>query len=67
MTYDRMTWIKCADKLPEIGGLYLVTIKLGTAVFVMTCHYFAGVKQWGSPTGKVIAWMPLPDPYGGEQ
>lgn len=59
-------WIPCSERLPEENGNYLVTVEVnaGTAKikYQMVDHY--GPK-WllDKKKEKVIAWMPLPDPY----
>ena len=58
-------WIPCAERLPEDGGLYLVSNKRDTWVSL----YDDG--EWRSVSFSillegVVAWMPLPEPYKGE-
>ena len=59
-------WIPVSERLPEKYGNYLVTVEAndGTASikFQMVDHY--GPK-WlhDEKTKKVIAWMPVPEPY----
>lgn len=57
-------WIPCSKWLPEENGHYLITAKYGTGLYV-TCddYYVYGWDDWGE---DVIAWMPLPEPYKGE-
>ena len=57
-------WIPCSEKMPEQGGVYLVSYKNphcfpNAAVFngVMFLDNFMGEDK------HVIAWMPLPEPY----
>lgn len=59
-------WIPCSERLPEKNGNYLVTVEAndGTASikFQMVDHYGPDWLHKGKHE-KVIAWMPLPEPY----
>lgn len=63
-------WILLTNELPEIGDRTLVTIPSIGETFV-TIGTYAGEYRWHiSSYGfceKVIAWMPLPEPYKEEQ
>lgn len=63
-------WISCSERLPEESGLYIVT-NVGRWVEPVGTRYYnirADGGFWsGHPSDKVLAWMPLPKPYGGEQ
>ena len=61
-------WIPCSEKLPEVNipvlaqwGIYYS----GENRIEILCLNDLG--RWhgdlGEPNGKVIAWMPLPEPY----
>lgn len=58
-------WIPCSERLPEVEGLYLVTVKNDhKRIYSKTA--------WYSKTGwfarqDVTHWMPLPEPCKGEQ
>ena len=52
-------WIPVSDRLPEEDGEYLVTTINGD-VDIYVFHI------WGAKSPKVIAWMPLPEPYKAE-
>lgn len=64
-------WIPCSELYPEESGKYLITAWDGT--FCRTTH--ATFQKRGSRwelTGrraywKVLAWMPLPEPWIGEE
>ena len=61
-------WIPCTVRMPESGS-YLVTKKQSTGeVQVAIGNYYASGNQWsGNGNFKnVIAWMPLPEPWKGE-
>ena len=65
-------WIPVSERLPEKDGQYLVTIKNLTGYEqlcndVFECEFFG--RDWifkGWKDNKVIAWMPLPQPYKAE-
>ena len=75
-------WIPCSERLPEVGGRYLVTRGLNACgalwnrVYIINYSDLMGLKSrriwWDGNIGKsdfeqiddVIAWMPLPEPYG---
>lgn len=59
-------WIPCSERLPEESGLYIVT-NVGRWVEPVGTRYYnirADGGFWsGHPGDKVLAWMPLPEPY----
>lgn len=60
-------WIPCSEGLPEHGGRYLISVLDGINRRTTVSPYLPRCKAW-SLTGrmaywKVIAWMPLPEPY----
>lgn len=66
-------WIPCSERLPEEGKMYLVTYMTRTGqrrVGTTRCTYsgetprYIGRKK--NINGKIIAYMPLPEPYKGE-
>lgn len=62
-------WIPCSERLPEESGLYIVT-NVGRWVEPVGTRYYnirADGGFWsGHPGDKVLAWMPLPEPWKGE-
>lgn len=54
-------WIPCSERLPEKDGYYLTT----TMYYQVYRDYWNG-DNWDR-TEMIIAWMPLPEPYKGEQ
>ena len=64
---DAMKWISCSERLPEHGGRYLISVLDGINRRTTVAPYLPRCKAW-TMTGrmaywKVIAWMPLPEPY----
>jgi len=63
-------WIPCSERLPEESGRYLVSVLDGVGRRTTVAPYQPRYKAW-TMTGrmaywKVIAWMPLPEPYRGD-
>lgn len=68
-------WIPCSERLPEEEDYRECMECLDGAVWYYTSrktmglgYYYYSTKQWSTicdmkPDGKVIAWMPLPEPY----
>ena len=64
-------WIPCSERLPEESGRYLISVLDGVGRRTTAAPYQPRYKAW-TMTGrmtywKVIAWMPLPEPDGGEK
>ena len=64
-------WIPCSEKLPKEGQMVLITdngeIDFGMredGEWLWLCE--SGTDYWAE-IGNVDAWMPLPEPYKGEQ
>lgn len=60
-------WVSCSERLPEHGGRYLISVLDGINRRTTVAPYLPRCKAW-TMTGrmaywKVIAWMPLPEPY----
>lgn len=72
------TWIPCSERLPKCNGRYLVWRPhyYGRDRGGANVCYFDGQNTWHDADGvdftrtlnkgDVIAWMPLPEPYGEE-
>ena len=70
--HDSETWIPCSEKLPEKDGITVLVTTENAEVYidqVITDGF--GERYFMSNTAydnfEVIAWMPLPEPYRGEQ
>lgn len=64
-------WIPCDERLPDGGGKYLISVIDGIRHITTVAKYQPRYKTWDM-TGKrshwrVIAWMPLPEPYREEE
>lgn len=66
-------WIPCSERLPDTDDHVLVTTinKRGDRRVVRAYYYrsddYPGGGAWAAGmNNNVIAWMPLPEPYGGE-
>jgi hypothetical protein len=64
-------WVSCSERLPEHGGRYLISVLDGVNRRTTVAPYLPRCKAW-TMTGrmaywKVIAWMPLPEPYKEEE
>ena len=63
------TWIPASERLPEVGGSYIVHTATG---HVTTSHWYppnakTGFSGYFAPRNRIIThWMPLPTPPKGE-
>ena len=62
-------WIPCSERLPEEGEAVLTQAKFKDDVKMAVSsridyNYWT---TWGTRDINIIAWMPLPEPYKGEQ
>lgn len=73
-------WIPCSERLPDIGEHHvsepcIVYCSNGAYGFAELEENIFGSVGWNcerdddyhEPLGEVLAWMPLPEPYKGEQ
>lgn len=64
-------WIPVTEHRPKKSGDYIITWKCHIGFdeyrIITTLGYFKpyATYEWGSYTGEVTAWMPLPDPWKG--
>ena len=61
----KQRWIPCSERLPEEMGTYMTTIDYGKHGLAVGQRYYYG-KYLGWGDERVIAWMPLPEPYKAE-
>ena len=72
--YYRDGWIPCSERLPVYYDWHYVTVKPfyeGKKNYVAMERFDSRKGEWSSHEraykDKVIAWMPLPEPFKGEQ
>ena len=64
---QRPKWIPCAERLPETNDIYLVSMhSYGLPTRDIDGYIQQTDKKWEVYGNKVIAWMPLPEPYKAE-
>ena len=69
--YRGNQWIPVSERLPEESGAYVCSCNDTVRNMVTVIKWQPRTRSWNL-TGhrtfwKVEAWMPLPEPYGGEQ
>ena len=67
-TQPEPQWTPCKKKLPDEDGHYLVTDDSGGLAETHESYFVMcddGSASWAY--ANVVAWMKMPDPYGGEQ
>ncbi len=60
-----LKWIPCSERLPELKTKCLITYLSwsGSPVIDIDSYDYDGEDGWFSHMDKVIAWMPLPEPF----
>ena len=65
---NQPVWIPVSERLPEESGSYLTWVRYDNEEFMsiedIDCEGI--LKEWNF-TGKVLYWMPLPEPYQGSE
>lgn len=65
-------WIPCSERLPEEHQTVITTHEDGTVVFHRYIKEHGFIYNWETDMelrkkrGKVVAWMPLPEPWKGK-
>lgn len=69
-------WIPCSEKMPDKFGMYWVCTKGGYQLQAELTVNMGGhlddpwvvwALPFGYPKTEVLAWMPLPEPWKGEE
>ena len=61
-------WIPVSERLPENSNTVLITHRGGVSFGWYNGRYWErGASTNHRPMQTVIAWMPLPEPYRGEE
>jgi len=68
-------WVAVTERLPEKTGSYLGYVSNRSNVspygYIITCDYYAMFNFWATgdevASNNVVAWMPLPTPWKGEE
>lgn len=61
------SWIPCSERLPDKDGIYLVTHRKFGKLEVTWNIFYGGEHASWLWNDEIIAWMPLPEPYKGEE
>ena len=69
-----MDWIPVTERLPDKNGKFLCSIqsnfKRKKIMRIITTDFESGINRWSPDCmafkDRVIAWMPLPEPYKAE-
>lgn len=69
---EQTAWIPCGERLPEMGKRVLICGKKGGIAIARRAKYLEEFKGWtfwmqGGKPMEAIAWMPLPERYGGDE
>ena len=61
-------WIPCSERLPEHNQICIVTDETRRCAYEYGLHdeTYDEENGWTYLGHKIIAWMPLPEPYKGE-
>ena len=60
-------WIPCSERLPATKDDYIITVKDKYGTWTDYVEWNADYHWWEYEDDMVIAWMPLPEPYKGEE
>jgi hypothetical protein len=61
-------WIPCSERLPEEAGHYLCSFRKANRIdsIYVDLAYWTGGRWYGYLANEINAWMPLPEPWKGE-
>ena len=60
-------WIPCSERLPEHRLYVLVTYEYEYGLIDNGITWYSGTENKWNTSREVIAWIPLPEPYRGEE
>lgn len=60
-------WIPCSERLPEDGDYVIVTVWEGCVMIAWRYRNEWETESFSLDDGEVNAWMPLPEPWKGEE
>ena len=63
---EERKWIPCKERMPEVGKEVLVTLIDSNGIRCVDVDSFDRFEkhcEWWHYDERVIAWMPLPEPY----
>lgn len=60
-------WIPCSERLPEHRLYVLVTYKYEYGLIDNGITWYSETENKWNTSREVIAWMPLPEPYKGDE
>lgn len=63
----KQRWIPCSERLPEHRLYVLVTYKYEYGLIDNGITWYSETENKWNTSREVIAWMPLPEPWRGEQ
>ena len=66
-----MKWVKCNEKLPEVDKSVIAAVRYNGKLVVAPARRaskaFWIINSWMVEAGKVVAWVPFPDPPSEEE
>lgn len=60
-------WIPCSERMPRAFETVNVTVQIPEGRYVKESALVNGIWEGINVYAKVVAWMPLPSPWEGEQ
>lgn len=68
MNYVNQKWIPVSERLPNRHQRVLCYFKYAQdSPYIISENTYIGGGMWMSESDSVVAWMPLPEPYRGEE
>lgn len=62
-------WIPCSERLPKLNQICIVTDETRRCAYEYSLHYetYDDENGWTYLGHRIIAWMPLPEPWKEEE